>query len=261
MKIQRSIRCLTAIVGVLSGLNLNVSAQQPAPPARPQPTAEQQENLRLSEQDRQKMMDLLGITSLRLGPTSRNEPQPGRLGLVNYDESKANPHPDLPDPLVLKNGKRVTSAKMWWDQRRPEILEDFDREVYGRMPRNTPKVKWEVASTTDGVDGDIATVTKQLVGHVDNSAFPQVTVDIQLTVTVPANASGPVRVVMQFGGGGRGPAIAPSALPRAGVRRERPPAVQHGISSSWPRDGDTPPWFPRAFRPTMAPVSAKASSA
>jgi len=58
------------------------------------------------------MMDLLHITSLRLGPTSRDEPQPGRFGLVNYDESKANPYPNLPDPMVLKNGKKVTTTKI-----------------------------------------------------------------------------------------------------------------------------------------------------
>src|SRR5262245_51336576 len=160
-------------------------------------------------------MDLLGIKTLRLGPTSRNEVQPGRLGLVNYDEAKANPYPALPDPLTLKNGKKVTTAKMWWEQRRPEIVEDFDREVYGRMPKVTPKVKWEVVSTTRGLNGEIPIITKRLVGHVDNSAYPQVVVDIQLTLNTPANARSPVPVVMQFGGfaagrgaAGRGPSPA-----------------------------------------------------
>src|SRR5947207_1638694 len=36
----------------------------------------------------------------------------------NYDESKANPFPDLPDPLLLKNGQKVTDAQTWWDKRR-----------------------------------------------------------------------------------------------------------------------------------------------
>jgi hypothetical protein len=40
---------------------------------------------------------------------------------------------------------------------------------------------------------------------VDNSAYPQITVDIQVTLTTPANANGPVPVVMEFGGGGFGP--------------------------------------------------------
>src|SRR5215212_8133233 len=112
-------------------------------------TQQQLEIQRLSIEDRQAMMELLRIKTLRLGPTSRPETQPGRSGLVNYDESKANPYPTLPDPLLLKNGKKVTSAKMWWNQRRPEIVEDFDREVYGRMPKNTPKVNWEVATVTN----------------------------------------------------------------------------------------------------------------
>ena len=118
-------------------------------------------------------MDLLHITTLRMGPTSRDEVQPGRFGLVNYDESKANPYPNLPDPLVLKNGKKITTAKMWWDQRRPEIVEDFDREIYGRVPKVTPKVKWEVTSTSNEMNGDVPVITKQLVGHVDNSSYPQ----------------------------------------------------------------------------------------
>src|SRR5262249_42394900 len=65
----------------------------------------------------------------------------------NYDETKANPYPNLPDPLLLKNGQKVTDAATWWDKRRPEIVEDFEREIYGRTPKITPKVNWEVTST------------------------------------------------------------------------------------------------------------------
>jgi hypothetical protein len=121
-------------------------------------------------------------------------------GEANYDEAKANPYPDLPDPLVMKNGKKVTTAKMWWDQRRPEIVEDFDREIYGRMPKNTPKVTWEVTKTDHLSVGDVPIVTKTLLGHVDNSSYPQITVDIQLALSTPANANGPVPVIMVFGG-------------------------------------------------------------
>ena len=82
----------------------------------------------------------------------------------NYDESKANPYPDLPDPLTLKNGKKVKTAKEWWQQRRPEIVEFFDREIYGRVPKNLPKVKWEVTSTPHGTNGDVPVVTKATRG-------------------------------------------------------------------------------------------------
>src|SRR5271154_6332418 len=97
-----------------------------------------------SEQDHQRTMDLLKISSLRQGADGNNPQAPNA---ANYDESKANPYPNLPDPLVLNNGKKVTSAKTWWNNRRPEIVEMFDREIYGRVPKNTPKVRWEVTAT------------------------------------------------------------------------------------------------------------------
>jgi hypothetical protein len=79
--------------------------------------------------DHQQMLDQLHITSMRPGPGNHKDAPP-----PNFDESKANPYPKLPDPLILNNGKKVTTAKMWWQQRRPQIVEYFDREVYGRVP-------------------------------------------------------------------------------------------------------------------------------
>ena len=63
--------------------------------------------IRRPEKDHQRMMDLLGIKELRRG-ADWNAKSPHA---ANYDESKANVYPNLPDPLVLKNGKRVTTAK------------------------------------------------------------------------------------------------------------------------------------------------------
>jgi hypothetical protein len=149
----------------------------------------------LSQQDHKKMLALLHIDSLRPGPSGN----PQAPNAANTDESKATPYPNLPDPLVLKNGQKVTTTKMWWEKRRPEIVEDFDREIFGRVPKNLPKVNWEVTSTTNETNGDIPVVTKKLLGHVDNSSYPSITVDIQLTLTTPANAKGPVPVIMEFG--------------------------------------------------------------
>ena len=59
----------------------------------------------------------------------------------------ANPCPQLPDVLTTKNGNKVTTADMWWKQRRPEIVEEFEREVYGRLPKKIPKVTWTVKVT------------------------------------------------------------------------------------------------------------------
>ena len=61
---------------------------------------------------------------------------------------------------------------------------------------HTPKVRWEVISTIKEMNGDIPVVTKKLMGHVDNSAYPLVAVNIDLTLTTPANASGPVPLML-----------------------------------------------------------------
>lgn len=149
-----------------------------------------------SEADHKRMMKLLNIDSIRRGANGND---PNAPNAANYDESKANPFPELPDPLVTNEGRKVTSANMWWDVRRSEIEEAFDREIYGRVPKDLPRVSWkELSRITEEYEG-IPVVTKKLVGIVDNSRYPDVTVEIQLTVATPANAKKPVPVIMEFG--------------------------------------------------------------
>ena len=169
-------------------------AVPPPPPPRFTPTPEQLAIQAASEKDHQRLMDLLGIKQLRRGADG----DPKSAFAANYDESKANVYPNLPDPLVLKSGKPVTTAEEWWSKRRPEIVEDFDREILGRVPANLPKVTWEVVSTTQEKVGDVPVVTKKLAGHVDNSAYPKIAVTIDLELTTPANAAGPVPVIMEL---------------------------------------------------------------
>ncbi|MHA6249047.1 glucuronyl esterase domain-containing protein [Pontibacter sp. CAU 1760] len=148
-----------------------------------------------AEQDHQHMMQQLGIQSLRPGP-SGDESAPNH---ANYDEALANPYPNLPPVLELENGKKVTTPAMWWNKRRPEIVEQFEKEVYGRVPRNVPKVTWEVLINERERVGWFPVIAKKLVGHVDNSDYPQLDVAIAMTVVTPANAKGPVPVLMMFG--------------------------------------------------------------
>ena len=156
-----------------------------------------------TQQDHQNMKEQLGITRLRPGPSGSAT----ATNAANYDPAKANPFPNLPDPLVRKNGQKVTTAELWWKVRRPEIVEDFEREVIGRVPKNVPKVMWTVVTlATDRVVGSNAVIAKQLLGSVDNSACPSIKVGIQMNLVTPANAKGPVPVLMMFGFG--------SGLPR-----------------------------------------------
>jgi len=147
-----------------------------------------------SEQDHQRTMDLLHIQSLRPGPSG----DPTAPNAANFDESKVDQNLKLPNPLILNNGKKVTTAKMWWKQRRPQIVELFNQDIYGRVPSHIPPVHWQVLSTTREMQGDVPVITRKLVGHVDNASYPLITVDIQLTLTTPANAKGPVPVIMDL---------------------------------------------------------------
>ncbi|HLJ56407.1 MAG TPA: hypothetical protein VKT77_15315, partial [Chthonomonadaceae bacterium] len=143
--------------------------------------------------DHQNMMEQLGVKAIRRGPNPNDQ--------STFDEATANPYKDsMPDVLKMKDGTKVTKARQW-PKRRAEIVEDFEREVYGRIPANVPKVKWEVTGTTQGDANGIPTVTKTLVGHVDNSAYPQITVNIRANYTVPAQAKRPVPIMIEFGFG------------------------------------------------------------
>jgi hypothetical protein len=192
-----------------------------------------EEMRKATQADHQNMMDQLGIKALRPGP-SGTESDPNH---ANYDESKANPFPNLPDVLTLKNGKKVKTADMWWKQRRPEIVEDFEREVLGRVPKNVPKVTWEVTKTLESTIATHPVRGKLLVGHVDNSSYPDITVDIQMTLVTPSDAQGPVPVMMMFGGRGL-PGLTP-APPGFGGRgftpppSSDPPATEQLIADGW----------------------------
>ena len=147
-----------------------------------------------AEQDHQNMMDQLGIKQLRPGRSGKDT-DPNH---ANYDEALANPYPDLPAVLTLKNGKNVTKPAVWWQKRRPEIVEDMEREVFGRLPKNLPKVAWRVAGTDSKLVGSTPVVSKQLVGRVDNSTYPEIEVNIAMTLVIPANAKARVPVLMMF---------------------------------------------------------------
>src|SRR6185436_592736 len=155
-----------------------------------------------AQEDHRNMMEQLGITRLRPG-YSGNEQDPNH---ANYDESKANPFPNLPDVLTLKNGRKVVTAQQW-TRRRAEIVEDFEREVFGRVPKVTPKVEWKVTATDTGTLGGHPVVARQLTGHVDNSLAPSITVDIAMTLVLPGGTKQRVTVMIMFGGGGLAQAL------------------------------------------------------
>jgi hypothetical protein len=133
---------------------------------------------------------------------------------TNYYESKANNYV-LIDPLKLKNGKPVNNASTWWKKRRPEILADYEENIYGYIPKNAPKVTFEVTAINDTAMGGKA-VKKTIVGHIDNSAYPEATPTVLITLYIPKNITGKVPLLVTVGGFlGRFPgskSTAPTAL-------------------------------------------------
>ncbi|HJZ78405.1 MAG TPA: hypothetical protein VKE51_42045 [Vicinamibacterales bacterium] len=204
---MRGRRCL-----VVAGLTIAVVAGVRAQPAVNWTSAD----------DHRDMMERLGIRSLRPGP-SGSEQAPNH---ANYDEATANPFPELPDALTLKNGSKVTRASAWWMERRPQIVEDFEREVYGRVPANAPQVHWTAISTGRETIGALPVIATQLVGRADNSAYPSIDVGIQMTLVRPADVTDPVPVMIMFR-----PAPRPGApSPPPG---SDPPATDQLIADGW----------------------------
>jgi hypothetical protein len=239
-------RTLSFATGVLALLAcpVVVRAADAAPPAplSGMPSAEERRRMaELAVLDRAKMMSLLHLsdpTSLPLpaddpkrppgthlvgaGSSNWTDDVPGHTivrsgwgNWSNYDLTKADRYP-VPDVLTLKNGDPVRDAETWWGKRRPEILADFESEIYGKIPSRTPSVTWEVTENTKGALNSKATL-RQIVGHIDNSSYPAASPSINIALYIPAGATGPVpvMVVASWNTTGRGfgpPPTGPTAM-------------------------------------------------
>lgn len=149
----------------------------------------------LSAADHALMKAAIGIQAPnRPGPSGN----PQASNAANRDENKVNVYV-LPDPLTMKNGQPVGTPEDWWQHRRPEIAEDFEREIYGRLPKNIPPVTWKVVSVKDTTVGAYPIREKTLLGVVDNSAYPDLKVEIELLLATPRDAREAVPVVLEFG--------------------------------------------------------------
>ena len=134
-----------------------------------------------AEQDHRAMMDRLGLATLRPGPSG----DPGAPNAANTDEARANPHPDWPELLVTRAGRRVTTPAAWWRVRRPEIVEAFEREVYGRVPRDAPAMTWVAAPRETRTIGGRTVSLERLTGRADHHRYPAIDVAIAAALLVP----------------------------------------------------------------------------
>jgi len=98
----------------------------------------------------------------------------------------------LPDPLVMADGTRVTTAAQWRAKRRPELLSLFTREMYGVMPPRSPAQKFVVFDKgTEALGGKAIRrqVTVLLKGDPNGPKF-------DLLLYIPKAAKGPVPAIL-----------------------------------------------------------------
>ncbi len=143
---------------------------------------------------------------------------------VNYDESKV-PHYTLPDPLVLSTGQRVTDAKTWMEKRRPEILELFRTEVYGRSPGRPKEMTFEVFDNEPRALGGKATRRQVEIRFTGKRDGP--TTDLLIYLPNDATKPVPCFLLLNFAGNH---AINPDPgirLARCWLRNKPPAVVNH----------------------------------
>lgn len=109
---------------------------------------------------------------------------------AQYDESKV-PEYTLPDPLVMLNGEKVTDIKEWQEKRRPEILNLFQKYVYGYTMEGRPKgINWHTDSINATAMGGKAKVKMITMYFTEKKEWPKV----KIKVILPANSQEPVPV-------------------------------------------------------------------
>jgi hypothetical protein len=182
-------------------------AQSQAPPS----AADRAAIAAASSTERDRELKLLGITAMQPSATAYDIGKPGN---ANYDESKANPY-SIPDVLTMKDGTKITTLAQW-QKRRAELKAMFDENVYGKYPAHIPKVSWTVDGSEPMTIQGVPAIVKHITGHVDNSAYPSITVDIHADVVTPAAAKGK-KVPVIIGGGSIRPRPAFPRLPGQAV--------------------------------------------
>lgn len=194
LKLRKTLRGLVRLVLVFAVGICKAQTSSPSTAVTPVPSSPPARNLS-AEQDRLRLLSLLGLKESDLRPAPVTDARSPRS--ANYDESKANVFPKLPDPLIFKDGRLVKTAADWFKRRR-EIRDDLDREILGRTPGLGSAVVWHIVSTRHEKYGGVDVVTKRLAGRVGPGISTSLTTSIDLLLTVPAHAAGPVPVVMEL---------------------------------------------------------------
>ncbi|MBR4834915.1 MAG: hypothetical protein IKU86_11375, partial [Thermoguttaceae bacterium] len=116
----------------------------------------------------------------------------------NYDEAKV-PKFDLPNPLVAADGTKIETADDWRLKRRPELLDLFAREMFGKRPSVAPeKIKFEELTSDSNALGGKATRKEIRIYFDAPNAAPKA--DLLLYLPNERTAPTPVFLMPNFEG-------------------------------------------------------------
>ena len=188
----------------------------------------------------------------------RHEPQRAQRRQLRRVEGQ--PLPTCPT-RSSEGREKVTTAEQWWTKRRPEIVEDFDREVYGRVPKDVPKVTWEVTEHDRGEGRrhpgrhqEARGPRRQFEVPADQGRHPAHADDAGRGQGAGAGDDGVrLRRIRPAAGrpAGEGGHAEGDAQGRSAARASAA-AARRGSSRCSPRAGATPSSSPTASRPTTA---------
>lgn len=114
-----------------------------------------------------------------------------------YDESKVPPHA-LPDALVCEDGQAVGDDETWFMKRRPEILEQFEQQMYGHIPGRPKDVLFDsaVVESSDDALGGTALRRQVSIRFMPPADRPR----LDLLMYLPKNVPCPVFLGLNFWG-------------------------------------------------------------
>lgn len=109
----------------------------------------------------------------------------------NQTESKVIPY-TLPDPLMMRNGKRVKNKDQWMKIQRPYLFHLFEENIYGRFPRQKLPVRYEIREESDNALNGTA-IRKQIRIFLKPG---DTSVHIDVLMYLPKNIKKPVPVFL-----------------------------------------------------------------
>jgi hypothetical protein len=146
---------------------------------------------------------VLALSTVALHAQIVDSPAEAVAGIpANYTEAKTGSY-TLPDPLKFADGSPVADAKAWTEKRRPELLQLIEENQYGRVPPLPENFAFEVFyKGTPAFDGKA--LRKQVTIFFPSSRMNHA---VDVLLYLPANATGPVPVLLNFGWTGNNLAV------------------------------------------------------